>query len=184
MLSWSQNIFEYVFFFYCEKSESFFFKLLNSPMYFPRCADQGERLPKEGRWAAWPLQHHFFRHAGRNPALPPHTCTGLPLTDAVPPTPADQLLPEDHGQAWGRTADIWRWPVAQEWDKEENRLQRLQRNGLWWWCHPLIIESILLSFKRKIFFVMIPRCLVGALEEKYRPFDNFLYYLKLWWMYH
>lgn len=73
---------------------------------FLRCADQSEGLSKAGEGSPGPLQHHFLRHDGGNPALPPHARARLPLTDAAPPPAADQLLPEDHGQARGRAEEI------------------------------------------------------------------------------
>lgn len=77
-----------------------------------RCPDQGERLSKAGERAPRPLQHHFLRHSGRDPAFPPHADTGLPLPDAAPPPSADQLLPEDHHQTAGDASEVWRWPVG------------------------------------------------------------------------
>lgn len=45
-------------------------------------------------------------HIGRDPALPPHQGSRLPLPDAAAPGRSDRLLPEDHSQAAGRAAEI------------------------------------------------------------------------------
>lgn len=82
------------------------------PLLSSRCPDQGERLSKAGERAPRPLQHHFLRHPGGDPAFPPHADTGLPLPDAAPPPSADHLLPEDHHQAAGDAAEVWRRPVG------------------------------------------------------------------------
>lgn len=87
--------------------------LLPSSIFFlSRCPDQGEGLPEAGGRSPRPLQHHLLRHPGWDPALPPHTRTGLPLADAAAPPPADRLLPEDHRQAGGRAPGLRRRPVG------------------------------------------------------------------------
>lgn len=99
---------------------------LSFPLPFSpfRCTDEGQRLLEAGEWAPRALQHHFLRHTGRDPTLPPHTRTGLPLANAAPPPSADRLLPEDHRQAGGRAAEIRRWPLGKDGVRREVGLPR------------------------------------------------------------
>jgi len=83
-----------------------------------RSPDKGEREPEArggredgpgaGRRHRRALQHHLLRHAGGDPALPPHPRARLHGAAAAAPAAADRLLPEDHGHAAGGPAEVRR----------------------------------------------------------------------------
>lgn len=84
--------------------------------FLNRSPDEGEREPEargggqDGPGAGGghrrALQHHLLRHAGRDPALPPDPRARLQGADAALPAAADRLLPEDHRQAGGGSAEV------------------------------------------------------------------------------